>query len=185
MYQCINVSILKEIAKYHKEWIKVAYKYLKNKEDAEDEVQNMYIKIHNKIIEEKINPLNIVYKNTINKHFIYKVIRNSCIDILRRKKPYFDIEHINLILHDEINEDEQAKGKIFIKIHDEIQTWTQTDKKIFELYLYTGLSMINISKIIGKSKSYVFNSIKESRKKIKIHYSEDMDDYFNNDFELI
>ena len=85
--------ILKEIYKYNNDWIKVAYSYLRNKEDAEDLIQEVYIKIHTKLNNGKIN--DITYKNTINKYFVYKVIRNAAIDFLRKKKSYVDIENIN------------------------------------------------------------------------------------------
>ena len=36
-------NLLEELAKYHDEWIKIAYAFFNNKEDAEDLVQDFYI----------------------------------------------------------------------------------------------------------------------------------------------
>jgi len=175
--------ILKEIYKYNNDWIKVAYSYLRNKEDAEDLIQEVYIKIHTKLNNGKIN--DITYKNTINKYFVYKVIRNAAIDFLRKKKSYVDIENINIKIKDDICENEEAKSKMFVKIADEIKHWNDREKEIFEMYMYSGLSMKSLSMIFHTSKSSIFNSIDASRKRIKHKFGEDMEDYFNNQYDLI
>ena len=53
------------------------------------------------------------------------------------------------------------------------------------MYMYSGLSMKSLSMIFHTSKSSIFNSIDASRKRIKNKFGEDMEDYFNNDFERI
>ena len=122
--------MLNEIYKYHKEWVKVACKYLKNKEDAEDLVQDVYIKIIDKINNNKISVDEIRYKNTVNKNFIYKIIRNSAIDELRKRK-----EKIDFIKFDEDEDFINARDKILTKLQNEINILHEKDKEIFKLYI--------------------------------------------------
>ena len=175
--------VLNEVYKYHSDWLTVAYSYLKNKEDAEDIIQDVYLKIHTKLQSGKIN--NIKYKDTINKYFVYKVIRNTCLDYLRKKKTYIDFEQINISIKDEINEDNECKSKMFIKIADFVNDWEKEEKEIFDLYMYSGMSMQSVSNLFNVSKSTIFNRIKDGKIKIKERFGEDMEDYFNNDFERI
>lgn len=175
--------VLKEICKYHKEWLNIAISYLKNKQDAEDLIQNVYIKIFEKLNNGKIK--DITYGDSINKYFVYKVIKNTCLDHLRKKKQYIDIEQINIKIKDELCENENAKSKIFIKIADEVAKWDKREKEIFDLYMYSGMSMHSVAKLFGTSKSTIFNYIRISKDKIKSKFGEDMEDYFNNDFEHI
>ena len=177
--------ILNKIYKYNNEWVSIAMTFLKNKEDAEDLIQDVYIKIHNKIQKGQIIPSKILYKNDINKYYIRRVISTTCIDFIRKKKPYTDIEQINIQTHDDLSVKENADNIIFENILNEVKNWDSKQKYLFELYMYSGLSMMKLSKIVGVSKSSVFNSLKKSKNRIKELFGEDMEDYFNNDYELI
>ena len=88
-----------------------------------------------------------------------------------------------------------------------MNTWNYYDKTIFEMYMYSGLSMRSMSygtskkarkisnrKFIGDkavkdgnkiSVSSMFNTIKKCRLKLKEELGEDFEDYFNNDFDKI
>ena len=57
--------------------------------------------------------------------------------------------------------------------------------EIFDLYMYSGMSMSAVAKLFGNSKSSIFEFIKTSKNKIKNKFGEDMQDYFNSEFERI
>ena len=178
--------ILNKIYKYNQEWIKIAYSILNNKQDAEDLIQDVYIKIHYKIEKGQINPNKILYKkNDINKFYMRRVITTTCIDYLRKKRKKVNLELINIKAHDDLEMKENANDLIFYNILEEIKKWEKYDRELFEMYMRTGLSMKKIANIIGVSKSSVFNSLKKSKNRIKELFGEDMEDYFNDDFELI
>ena len=176
-------KIINEIYKYHNDWLNVAYSILNNKEDAEDLVQDVYLKLILKLNNGTLK--SIRYKDTINKYFVYRAVKNACIDFLRKKNKINIVEFHNNKIRDEINEDEEIKGQMFVKIVDELQNWDKKDAEIFELYMYSGLSMKSISYIYGVSKSSIFNYIKAGKQRIKDKFGEDMEDYFNNDYEFI
>ena len=172
--------ILNEIVKYNDEWFKIAYKFLNNKEDAADAVQDLYLKL---LLKNKSNSLNdISYKNTINKYFIYKTLKHSCIDKLRKKNKLIYTCSFNLSDEEE-DISESHKELIFQNIDEIVNTWDKDLADIFSLYMYSKATMKDIAKIYNTSKSTIFNRIKAGKEIIKAELGEDMEDYFNNDFD--
>lgn len=173
------------IYKYNSEWLKIANKYLSNKQDAEDIIQEVYIKIINKVNKGTLKLSDMKYKDTINKNFMYKLIKHTCIDFIRKKKQCLNYEDINIHIHDELLEEEIANNTIFKNILIEVSKWDNKDAELFNTYMRSGLSMKSIAEMEGISKSSVFNSLKVSKNRIKELFGEDMEDYFNEDYELI
>ena len=203
--------MLNELVKYHKDWLNIAYTYLNNRQDAEDIVQDMYIRIHDYGIELD----RVRYKNGVNKYFFYQVIRNMCLLFVRNRYNTVSIDTIPLTPETK-DSSEEALQRIFNKIDAYIQTWNAYERDIFEIYMYTGLSLRDISygtiknqgerKEIKKAKFIdnvrylhdravnegtaisvmsLFTTIKKCKEILKEKFSEDFEDYFNNDFDFI
>jgi DNA-directed RNA polymerase specialized sigma24 family protein len=66
------MSILQEICKGHSKWVRMAQKF--DYDNAEDLVQEMYLKIHN------LNP------TQINEVYIYRTIKSIFVDDYKKKK---------------------------------------------------------------------------------------------------
>jgi RNA polymerase sigma factor (sigma-70 family) len=135
--------MLEKIYKYHNEWILIALSFVNNKEDAEDLVQEMYIRLNH--YEVKID--DIRYKDSVNKLFIYTVIRNMALRFLKNKKR-IDFTELTLEAFNkhtpeiqEISEEEILFGKI----EKEIENWHWYDRTLFEMYMFSGLSMRDIA----------------------------------------
>lgn len=169
--------MINEVLKYHKDWLRVSFSFTNNLEDAEDIVQEMYLKIFVKSQNNTLN--NIRYKDTINKYFIYKMLKNMCIDKIRKSKK------IGILNECDSEDCDMAKNEIFEKIDNEIEKLESKEKEIFKLYMYSKITMKELSVIHNTSKSTIFNYIKKGKQKIKESLSEDMEDYFNNDFDYI
>ena len=176
--------MLNELYKYHQDWLNICRKYVGD--EAQDVVQDMYLKLHNKT--------GFEYEDTINKHFVYRVLVNQCLDILRSKKVMINIDDVNLT--DEIYDD--SIDELFDKIDELIHEWDHFDKSVFETYMYSGLSFRDISsgtkkkpKRISKTKeikdeaaergsgisvSTLFHTVKKSKEEIR---NKLWDDYIN------
>jgi len=177
--------MLKEIAKYHKEWIKVAKAFLNNKEDAEDLVQDMYI---------KISSYDVIYDDRfeggLNKMYVYMTIRNLALDSIKRRKP--DLTYVDYI--EQLDTDDEVLDEykyVLADIDNEISKWNWYDRTLFEMYMYSGLSMRDIAygtnkdprwlsgerkicshSIIngtGISLSSIYNTIKRCKERIKMN----------------
>lgn len=84
------------INKHYKEFLAFCYKLTKNKDDAEDLLHDVVIKLYSK--KERYN--------NINKSFIYVVIKNYFIDEKRKNKNIVDLELIDERLVVDVSEDD-------------------------------------------------------------------------------
>ena len=195
--------ILEEVAKFHNEWLRIANTFLKDSDEAKDVCQDMYLKLHNYDI--KLD--DIRYKDTINKYYIYQIIKNLCFAYLKKKSIPIYTDVIPDFIDDSISEYE-AFDTILQNIYDEIETWHHYDRNLFELYMHTGLSLrdiangstkenvrwISATKKIhddsvrqgaGISVSSMFNTIKKCKLILKDKFEEDFENYFNANFDKI
>ena len=77
------VSVINIIAKDHKRWITIA-KSFGLEEDAEDLVQDMYIKINQ--WKGKYDKTLMFNETEVNQYFIFKVLRNLFLDKIKKQK---------------------------------------------------------------------------------------------------
>lgn len=191
--------ILEEVSKYHNEWVKICKTLVGD--IAEDMVQDMYLLlIHRGVTLELIR-----YEDTINKFYIYRMLRNICIDYLRKRKTHVEL---NFDIPDNSdNEKEEALDRLYAKVGKHSEGFDPYDRILFELYMYSGLSFRSISngtnkkaKKISNVKEYkdaaieigsglsvtsMFHTIKQCKKDLHNELEEDFVDFYNGDFEFI
>lgn len=132
--------MLEKVAQYHNDWLRIANSFLNNKSDAEDIVQEMYINIHKKKLEE------IRYKDEINRYFVYKVIKNLALQFLKNKAKRPDKAILNNgIYESQIQHTQDDHHHVLIEIDKEIKTWSAYERTLFEIYMWSGLSLRDIA----------------------------------------
>ena len=82
-------------------------------------------------------------------------------------------------------EEDDAFTAITTQIREIISEWTVYDKRLFELYFIQGLSLRAISKGANIGLTSIHNSILNYKAILKEKLSEDLLDYFNQDFDRI
>lgn len=132
-----NIAYEELYKKYSSLVYKIAFSILKNKENAEDIMQNVFIKIAN-LSEEKL-PTN--YEAS----WLYSVTKNEAISYIRKNKEMFCIEDV------EQNNEEDKIEKILQKENYEslISSLEQKEKQIISLKVEVGLTFKEISKILN------------------------------------
>jgi len=75
-------SMLEELFKKHKTWINSAYSICGNREDAEDLVQEMYIKLHER-------------NGNINSRFVFLTLRSIYMDQIKKNNKLFYFPETN------------------------------------------------------------------------------------------
>jgi len=199
--------MLNFLYKYHDDWLRIADSFLNNKEDSEDIVQNMYLRLH----KYNVKLEDIKYKDDVNRYFIYTTLRNMCFLFLKmkREKPVINIDDVSVYYknYNKKNEGKECFDNLFDLVNSEVETWSYYDRTLFEVYMYSGLSFrdmaygsikkpklisntkaLNIQSVIdgnGISVSSMFNTIKKCKAKLKEKFGEDFEDYFNNDYDKI
>lgn len=130
--------------KYNNLVYKIAFSILKNKEDAEDVTQTVFIKIH-KLDEEKL-PSNKELS------WLYTVTKNEAITLIRKRNNDIDLDSIYEI-EDKNNEveniiDKEQFNKIIGKLKNQ-------EKEIVNLKILAGLSFEEIGKLVNEPISTV------------------------------
>lgn len=186
---------LSKVAKYHTTWVKIA-KTLGAKDYAEDIVQESYLKLHQYSSEDKI-----FHKGQISKGYMYFVIRSVFYNYLNQKNKiykvqiddYFKDNDFREILQKDLEkfsandniEKEKAFWRLCKKMDNELNEWHWYDKSIFELYRDTDLSIRKMSSETKISSVNIFHTLKKGKKIMKEKFSEDYEDFKNEDYNLI
>ena len=157
---------LNDIAKRHIEWVKIA-KYLgANRDEVDDMVQTMYLKLGEIQIKEGSLNRFANYNGTINTIYLFKMLHNAFIDIKRAENktiPHQD--QFNPVESPEMAE--YAHGALMDEVKKAIDELRDYDQMLLELHFVYGHSMRDIEKRTGIPTHSVFNSIKNAKQFIK------------------
>lgn len=169
--------MLKEIAKYHIEWLKMV-KSLGGDDYSEDIVQEMYLKIHN-----NKNILND--KGLINKYYVYLTLKSVLLDYFRKrsKHNFVNIDDYSYIIEETNLDEQQAYHNLSLKIDEQVDKWHWYDKDLFELYRHSGLSIRKIANETDISWVSIFHTLKNCKGKIKEELEKDYKKYKEENYE--
>ena len=124
--------------KYHNVVYGIAFSILKNKEDAEDAMQNVFIKLYN--LAPSLVP------ESKESTWLYTVAKNEAIEIIRKKK-----ENINLDDIYEIGSDNDLDEIIDeISFNNLISKLNEKEKEIISLKIISNLSFREIANLLGE-----------------------------------
>lgn len=189
--------MLDKVAKLHSLWIKCCINFGCNYQDAQDIVQEMYLKISKIENKDKFR----YGKDDINKYYIYMTLKNLFIDIKRKK-----LLTESLLLNDELDLPEDANydyardaalEDIINDIRKDLSKKDQFIQKLFELYYRVPinsnvsyfskekLSQQKISDDANVTKYSVSEKLKKLKKELRIKYKEDIEDFFNGDYDKL
>jgi len=144
----------------HQKLFRVAFRLLGNSDDAEDIVQEAYLKLWNKRYEldEINNP----------ESFSVTILKNLCFDYLRSNKHYINnqsIEELNIIednsLSDEIECRDEFKliKKLIVQLPPQQQKVMAlrhiNDCSLKEIEIITGLNSINVRTLLSRARKKI------------------------------
>ena len=190
----MSSEIIEVLSKRHNEWIKMAKSFKLSDDNANEIVQEMYLRLYDytKDIEK------IMYnKKEVNTFYIYITLRNLYYSGFTNygKSPknkkmllFSEIENedFNALLnqlsedYDETSNNITKKTNLDIlydKIDNIIDDWYWYDKKLAKLYLNTDMSMRDISKETNISLSSIFNTLTNAKEKIRKESKEEYKKY--------
>lgn len=187
------MNVLEKIARNHDLWLKMVLNMGCNPRIAEDIVQEMYLRIDRLVKEGK----NVMYdEETANRFYIYLTLKSMYIDYRKAKGGYtffeiVDSEEVTSAPESPIYdagmdlEEQEAFTKIYDRILDEINTWDFYNKNLCIAYFTTGLSLDKLSKELDIGRSSIYNTVKAHREIIREKFSEDVEDFYNKDYDKI
>lgn len=177
------MTVLDLLATKHKEWVKMAHSFGAG-DYAEDIVQEMYIRL-NRYVEE---PDRIMYKGEPNKLFVWVTLRNM-VRNFQNKKDLLVFSGDMVEYDKEEDAFDYGEAEAFERLIEKI--WESTtelhwyDKKMFEIYHTTEMSMRDIEKETKISLYSIFDTLKKTKNYVREKIQEDFQDYENEDYDQI
>ena len=154
------MSILQEICRWHSKWVRMAQKF--DYDNAEDLVQEMYIKLYN------LNP------TEVNEVYIYRTIKSIFIDDYKKKKiltaPLNGKEAYNI--EDDYNEDADFQISEIpltcteLLVLKKLYGYTTENADTLQITVHKGKSLLSISKEVKLSYMVLYRALKTAKKKI-------------------
>lgn len=160
-------NILHLLVRDEKTWLSMAEEISSNsKIAAKDLLHDFYIALHSKIDSKKVKINDILYNDSLNKAFIYKMMHNIFIDTIRTDKDLL----IDKDLKNIIEADNTKYVDIEKVVDDIVNEFYWFDRKLFNLYRKKFHSIRKLSAATNISHVVVWrtinNCIKEIKKKI-------------------
>ena len=179
-----DASWLSEVAKHHKEWIELSKRFGGGK-DAEDLVQDMYLKLHRYTDKQRI-----IRNGKLSKAYVYFVLK-SVVNTYHKKQVKDSALRFDYIMETSIEfteediEEKIAFEKICLLIDQEMQTWYWYNEMLFKKYRDSGDSYRKIAKQTDISWVSIYNTIKNCKRILKSELGEKYEDYKNKDYDRI
>lgn len=176
--------MLEKLAQHHVLWIKMLVNLGCDVEDAKDLVQDMYIRLHDLVKD----PKKIMYGDDVNRFYVFITLRNMYFSSLKKKRNniFYELRDNDDV---ELNEYDSLEDSAFLFLESQIECitskWEIYDKRLFELYFMQGLSLRAISKGSKIGLTSIHTSVLNYKRILRESLSEDLMDYFNQDFDKI
>lgn len=154
------MSILQEICKGHSKWVRMAQKF--DYDNAEDLVQEMYLKIHN------LNP------TEVNEVYIYRTIKSIFVDDYKKKKLTAfplrggDIPDIpdESEIEDELELSEIPLTCTELLVLKKLYGYTTENADTLQITIHKGKSLLSISKEVNLPYKRLYTALLTAKKKI-------------------
>ena len=152
------------INKYRDRLVNHAFYRLGNLEEAEDVVQDVFVKIYTqKLFSYLENP----------EHYLYKMTMNACLDFMRKNKlklqmlQSFEVE--NQIISDNDVVQNLKIEEAFYRINNILKTLPDKQAEVVRFRIIDELSFKEIAAILGKPESTIKSRFQYAIKKLKKH----------------
>ncbi len=163
-------NILHLLVRDEETWLSMAEEIsINSKIPAKDLLHDFYIALHSKIDSKKVKINDILYNDSLNKAFIYKMMRNLFLDELRKNKDLL----IDKDLKNIIEADNTKYLDIEKVVDDIVNEFYWFDRKLFNLYRKKFHSIRKLSEATNISHVVVWRTINNCIKQIKKKINEE------------
>ncbi len=146
-------------SKHYKEWCMLSYSYMEDMSEAEDLVQDIFVKILNRDNYDEIRNL---------KKYINTAIRNTCLKRITQTKRLVQIKENKLAAfpsHEQYLIDEETR----MEVREALVVLPKKTKLVFELCVLEGLKYRMASDILGISINTIKFHLKKAFKMLRMN----------------
>ncbi len=153
-------------------------KYLKNEDEAQDVVMQIFEKLSSDLKKHKIE---------FFKSWLYTYSKNMCLMELRKKqsqlKKDIELQENNILFMDSVDSSHhnnaEEKEKTILKLEIALNTINKEQKQCIELFYYKNKSYNEIIEITGFSANEVKSHIQNGKRNLKLKLGESLNDKEN------
>jgi len=148
-----------EILIYKNQMYRLALRILQDEEDAKDIVQDSLVKLWGK--REALGNINSI------KSYALTIVRNACIDLIRKRKPETNQQE-NLVINEGLNPEKQLDVSNQLQLVKQIiNQLNQQQRELIQLRDMEELSYEEMSEITGLTINAIRVNISRARKEIR------------------
>lgn len=193
--------MLKKISSDHNRWYSMALSICGDEQLSMDIVQEMYLRIDKYVKDES----KVIDENgDVNPFYIYVTIKNIYFKMFNDSKRVklvqlrdddffyeYEFDDQSNILTETVEDEnkkqqmEEAFQKTVDRIMQEAKSWHWYDEKLFKLYFLTDMSLRDVAKKTNISLTSIYNSVKNYKEFMTEKFSEDVEDFYNGDYDKI
>lgn len=141
----------------------IAIKYIRNREEAQDIVMNLFEKLGDKIAKHDIQNF---------KSWLHTTLKNECLMHLRKTKKINStatIENLeNIVSESDSEEFYQTKEKVFNQLESSLAELKNEQRKSVELFYLENKSYVEIAEILNISLNNVKSAIQNGKRMLKL-----------------
>lgn len=141
----------------------IAIKYIRNREEAQDIVMNLFEKLGDKIAKHDIQNF---------KSWLHTTLKNECLMHLRKTKKINStttIENLeNIVSELDSEEFYQTKEKVFNELESSLSELKNEQRKSVELFYLENKSYVEIAEILNISLNNVKSAIQNGKRMLKL-----------------
>tara|TARA_B110000977_G_scaffold107980_1_gene140646 strand:- start:79 stop:648 length:570 start_codon:yes stop_codon:yes gene_type:complete len=176
-----QARLIDKLSEKHYDWLRMAYSFKCDKDEANELVQSMYIRLVKYV---DTDSERIMYtEKEVNTYYVYVTLRNLFLSGAHLYKNDDDLRHEGYV-NDEayMNEEvdinyEEAHKVLFDKIDSIVNDWYWYDKKLWGIHFYDKVSMRGIASDTKISLSSIFNTLKNGKEKVRNEVKKEYKDY--------
>jgi DNA-directed RNA polymerase specialized sigma24 family protein len=167
-----NSQLVEHTYKKHHNWLsQVAYNFTQNKDNAEELVQELYLKMM------ELKDVNkILYNNDVNLFYLYKMLRSTYLNGIKKQTNHLPIDDdlLNLSADEYSYEADNDFERMLELTNEALDKGYWFDSKLLRVYIEENHSIQSLHDATGISNSTIWTSMKKSKTYIKEYVKQHM-----------
>lgn len=174
-------QVIDILADKHKDWFFMAKSFGVSDDEANELVQQMYIRVSDYVSDVK----KIMYNKTeVNTYYVYVTLRNLFLSNFHKidKRVVYEsdvssasFDHQQTLIN--LEQEKEYFDEVIDKIDSLVDKWYWYDKRVFKIHFYDQMSMRKIAKETKISLSSIFNTLTNAKEKIRKESKEEYKKY--------
>jgi len=160
-----NSELVEHTYKKHSVWLnQVAYNFTSNKDNAEELVQNLYVKML-----EMADITKIMFNDDINLFYLYKMLRSIYLNGIKRSVNHLPIDDdlLELAVDSYSYSADSAFEEQLALTNEALEQTYWFDRELFKTYIEEEHSIQSLHNATGISNSTIWTSMKKTKQLIR------------------